>query len=141
MFDRGKPKAWFADAVTEVDMRTLGATQSAEWQAEFELLAIVVAVRLWVHELTDESFAVLQTDAMAALGAARRLAGRSPVMNFLAGEYALTLETHNMTASHFHLPGTLNFEYTNTLAAILGRVDASPRAERRACLWLPQVVP
>ena len=52
----------------------------------------------------------MHTDAKAALFTARRLAGRTPAMNFLAGELAISLESNNIATSFFHVPGALNFE-------------------------------
>ena len=126
LFEHGVPVAWFADEVTDTDITTLKATRTSEWQAEFELLTIVIAVRVWLHLLTDASFTPVHTDAKAALFTARRLAGRTPAMHFLAGELAISLESNNIATSFFHIPGALNFE-----CDALGRVPTGAAVPER----------
>ena len=56
------------------------------WQLEWELPAIVVSFDLWRPTLATRAVALVQTDASAALGVARRLAGRTPAVNHLTAE-------------------------------------------------------
>ncbi|CAK0883204.1 unnamed protein product, partial [Prorocentrum cordatum] len=110
-FVDGAPRAWIAEEWADADLELLHATRGdPAWQAEWELLALLVAVDCWLPRLEDEALALLQTDATAALFSAARLAGRTPLMNALAAELALRFESANVHVSLEHVAGTLNFE-------------------------------
>ncbi|CAK0835747.1 unnamed protein product [Prorocentrum cordatum] len=110
-FVDGAPRAWIAEEWADADLELLHATRGdPAWQAEWELLALLVAVDCWMPRLKDEALALLQTDATAALFSAARLAGRTPLMNALAAELALRFESANVHVSLEHVAGTLNFE-------------------------------
>ncbi|CAK0849002.1 unnamed protein product [Prorocentrum cordatum] len=95
-FVDGAPRAWIAE----------GWADAAEW----ELLALLVAVDCWLPRLRDEALALPQTGATAALFSAARLAGRTPLMNAFAAELALRFESANVRVSLEHVAGALNFE-------------------------------
>jgi hypothetical protein len=79
------------------------------WQAEWELLVILVAIDTWMTFLKDQAV-VLQSDAAAALFATRRRAGRTPAMNALCAEIALRCESLQLDLREEHLRGAFNFE-------------------------------
>ena len=73
------------------------------WQPEWELLAFVVPVDLWRPLLATRTVALVQTDAFAALGVARRLARRTPAVNNLEAELGLRLQCMGCTQQDEHL--------------------------------------
>ena len=70
----------------------------------------MLAVDAWIVHLKDQGALLIQMDATAALHAAARGAGRTPVMNAIAAELALRMESAGASAVPEHLCGTLNFE-------------------------------
>ena len=82
----------------------------AAWQAEWELFAILLAIDHWLPIIRKERIFLVQSDAMAALHATQRSAGRTPIMNALSAEVALRLESAMVHVSLEHYRGTLNFE-------------------------------
>ena len=111
LFEDGRPKAWAAEAWDEQDLALFHAKRGdPAWQAEWELLAVLVAVDVWLPHLHGQGMCLLQTDAAAALHDAARLAGRTPAMSAIAAELALRLESAQVHVQPEHLSGTLNFE-------------------------------
>ena len=111
LFPCGSPAQWFAGDWTAQDAQILRAELGeAAWQAEWELLALLRAVDTWIAHLNCRSAALFQMDATAALHTAARGAGRTPVMNALAAELAIRMESANAIILPEHLSGTLNFE-------------------------------
>ena len=105
------PAQWFAQEWTDSDAEIFGATLGdPAWQAEWELIALLLAVDAWIAHLRDQRALLVQLDATAALYTAARGAGRTPVMNAIAAEIALRMESAGATAIPEHLCGTLNFE-------------------------------
>ena len=119
--------AYFNDKLSHFDFERFGSTPGdPAFQSEYELLALVVAVRVfqpWI--LHDDAVArvVLRSDNMATVGAAMRYKAVSPIMAQLTVE--LMLELESMQVSHVlaqHVAGSLNH-----LADELSRmVDGQP---------------
>ena len=104
------------------------------------MLAIFVAVGLWLPEVAGRTAAVIQTDATAALFNVRTLSGKTPAMNALTAEIALRLESVGVETAPEHLSGVLNFEcdaFSREAqgAAVPERLRGLPR------LWPPPRVP
>ena len=107
----GRPLAWIAIHWTQQDADLLLAKiGDAAWQAEWELYAILIAIDYWLPIIRMESMCFVQSDAMAALHATQRSAGRTPIMNALSAEVALRLESAMVHVGLEHYRGALNFE-------------------------------
>jgi hypothetical protein len=146
LFKFGQPVAWIAEDWGEHDLRVLKATRGdPAWQAEWELLAVLIAVDTWLPHLHAQAVSLLQTDATAALYDATRMAGRTPAMNALAAELALRFESAQVHMTGEHLSGTLNFacdalsrlsEGTARVPeALAGVARATPRPRVPAFFW------
>ena len=111
MFKQGLPVQWLAQEWSGSDAQLMHATLGdPAWQAEWEFLALLRAVDTWIALLRGVDAAVFQMDATAALHAAARGAGRTPIMNAIAAELAIRLESVGAGLIPEHLCGTLNFE-------------------------------
>ena len=91
---RGVPHSWCAQEIDENDLARIAG----------------MSVGLWRPLLATRAVALVQTDASAALGVARRLAGRTLAMNNLAAELGLRLQCMGRTLQDEHLRGILNVE-------------------------------
>ncbi|CAK0898756.1 unnamed protein product [Prorocentrum cordatum] len=96
---------YIASPLNHWDTRLLGiAIGECTSQAVAELLAVVVAVKAWGRYFkTSTTLLELRSDSTAALGVANKLASPNKVLNFLAAELALFLETHclpDLVAQH-----------------------------------------
>lgn len=99
----GQPQAWIAEEWAGNDLEILHVTRGdAAWQAEWELFD------LWLPHFKDQTLALIQTDATAALYSSARSASRTPIMNALAAELALRFESASVHVLPEHLSGTLN---------------------------------
>ena len=80
------------------------------WQAEWELLAILISLHAFHDKLMSvRAHVVVQSDSMAALGAAMKVSSSSYYMNALAAEIALVLEElGSEVVLTDHLPAALN---------------------------------
>ena len=74
---------WVTDVITEDGMAQSKCQRTSEYQPEFELIAVLVAVRVWSDKLPNAGFAVFR-----ATRAGLYVAGR---LNMLAGELAVRL--------------------------------------------------
>ena len=111
LFVKGFPVSWIASPWSQEDLDIFGARiGDPAWQAEWELLAILVAIDTWLPLLVGENACLVQSDALAALHSAARLAGRSASMNALAAEIALGIESAQVNLDAEHLRGALNFQ-------------------------------
>ena len=101
-----------AQEIDENDLERMAVIhRDSAWQAEWELLAIVVSVDLWRPLLATRAVTLVQTDFSAARGVARRLAGRAPAMNNLAAELGLRLQCMGCTRQdEWASSGALNVE-------------------------------
>ena len=78
----GVPRSWGAQEIDENDLERMPATHGdSAW-----LPAFVMSFDLWRPLLARRAVAPVQTDASAASGVVRRLAGRTPAMSNLASE-------------------------------------------------------
>ena len=119
------PGAWQASSTLNVcrtpggpkkSMRTISrrwpsVNSDSAWQPAWELQPIAVSVDRWRPLLATRAVvALVNTDASAAFGVARRLAGRTLAMDYLAAELGLRLRCVGCTLQDEHLRGTLNVE-------------------------------
>ena len=75
LFQHGTPHAWMAEEWAEADFTLLKARRGdPAWQ----LLAVLIAVDLWLPLLHSQAMFFLRTDATAALHDAVRMSGRTP---------------------------------------------------------------
>ena len=126
LFRNGVPLEWLAVDWSQEDLRLFGAkVGDPAWQAEWEILAILIALDTWLARLRGEAACLIQSDALAALYTARKLAGRSPAMNFVAAEIALRVESAHILLDAEHVKGILNFE-CDALSR-LGQGEAIPK--------------
>ena len=89
LFKFGTPVAWIAEEWSPDDYELLKATRGdPAWQAEWELLAVLIAIDTWLARLHSQAMCLVQTDATAALHDVMRMAGRTPAMNALTAELA-----------------------------------------------------
>ena len=109
LFKRDKAVEYWADVITPDDVAFLRAQLESLWQPEFEMLAILVSLRVWSSYLQFHSVNV-HGDALAALYAAEKGSSRSPAMHFLAGEIGLLCEMQSMTLTCKHVPEACNIE-------------------------------
>ena len=117
-----KAVAYLATPVTRFDRVRLGAPVEPDpaYMAEWELLAVLVALKTWASQLKGQRTGfLLQMDSKAALGAALKLASPTPSVNVIAAEVALALEILNVEALQGeHYRGTINIE-ADALSRIL----------------------
>ena len=73
------------------------------------MLAILVSIRIWAPFL-KRGKVIVHGDAKSALHAARKMAGRSPALNALAGELGVTCEVHTIGIDVKHLLGAVNVQ-------------------------------
>jgi hypothetical protein len=145
LFKNQAPVAWMAEEWTKLDLELLKAKSGdPAWQAEWELLAMLIAVDKWLPHLHGQAFCMVQTDATAALHDAARMAGRTPAMNAMAAELALRFESAQLHVVPKHLSGTMNFECDalSRLArgaavpkVLMHTLRATPRPRDSAFFW------
>ena len=83
---------------------------------------IVVSVDLWRLLLATRAVALAQTDASAALGVARGLAGRTAAMHNLAAELSLRLQCMRCALQDEHLVGTFNVDFGPTALSTMCQI-------------------
>ena len=111
LFWAGAPWAWIAGSWTTLDTERFHAVVGdPAWQAEWEILAALIAIHVWLKHLWGHPLAILQLDATAALHSILRASGRTPAMNAVAAEVAIRLTIAQIELQGEHLSGTLNFE-------------------------------
>ena len=110
LFINGIISDWIADIITEVDHFVLQTTAGCEGQSAFEALAILVAARHWLPAFRDVPVTlVVQSDSVAALGAAARLGSPVEKLNTIVRELALEMAEGEFEVSLYgHVPGHLN---------------------------------
>ena len=145
LFKNKVPVAWIAEDWGTNDLTLLKAERgNPAWQAEWELLAILIAVDTWLPHLFGQAMCMIQTDATAALHDAQRMAGRTPAMNALAAELALRFESAQVHITPEHLSGTLNFQCdalsrisqgAEVPQVLRSRPRASPRPRLPSFFW------
>ena len=117
-----KPLGFLCTPITVFDRKRLGAPLEPDpaWMAEWEILAVLVALKTWAGQLTGQRTGfLLQMDSKAALGAALKLASPTPTVNLLAAEVSLALETLGVEVLQGeHYRGVINVE-ADALSRIL----------------------
>ena len=94
-----------------LDHEMMGTVEGVpDYQATFEACAILVAARTWLPLWQDRPTSIcMQSDSLAALGAAAKMGSTVPALNTITRELALDLAEGNYEMQWFgHLPGTLN---------------------------------
>jgi hypothetical protein len=108
-----EPVNFWADSITAQDEQVWRAEKGISGHmALWELLTLVVSVRIWAPFLRGDLAEVrVQADSMPALGAAVKMTSPTPVLNELAMELALALESIGAeVAVGEHIRGVLNVE-------------------------------
>ena len=111
LVENGVPTGFLHDTISEDDRERMGTTAGqCQGQSAFETLAVLIAVRTWMPIWVDLPVAVIvQSDSIAALGAAAKSGSGIPHMNAVIREMALDLAEGNYHADLFgHVPGSLN---------------------------------
>ena len=102
--------SWFADALTGADEHWLSAViGQPHHMALWELLAILVAVRLWRGSRHESARIGVRSDSLSALSALIRGSSPNPAINKLVAE--LLLDEAELSASLgilTHIPGAAN---------------------------------
>ena len=115
----GRIAAFFSDEITATDCTILGVTHGSHTgQQAFEALAVLVAVRLWMPEITSRRATLaVRTDNIGALTVVASLKGKGPSMGLVARELALDFGSCSYAPRVVeHLPGV-----ANVLADVLSR--------------------
>ena len=132
LFHKGRPWKYWADTITDEDLAFLKAERKPEWQPEFELLGIVVSLKIWASLLELQSVTI-HGGALAALYAADKFSSKSPAMNFIAGELGLLVEAKSVHITCKRVPESVNLD-----ADALSRL-AEGRALPRSLLGVDHV--
>ena len=105
-----KPVHWFTSQIQAEDLERFG--QGPEWMAEYELLAVLLAIVTWGTLLKGWTTQFwLQMDSAPALSAALKLSSSTATVNLVAAEIALRLEALSIPQIEGeHYRGTLNIE-------------------------------
>ncbi|KAF4687572.1 hypothetical protein FOZ60_003793 [Perkinsus olseni] len=109
--EKATPVSYFADAVSDHDVELLGAGRgSCSSQSCFELLAIVVALKLWSSRLYDCSRVVVESDSLVALSVMIRQRSSSLVLRRLVEKVAMmmALDLRLLEVRYRHMRGSSN---------------------------------
>ena len=78
-FENGFPLVWMAGDWSDEDCTLLRAVRGdPAWQAEWELLAALLAIDLWLPRLRGRALCLFQMDATAALYTIMKASGKRP---------------------------------------------------------------
>ena len=145
LFVQGRRIARCAGDWTSTDLRLRRAVRGdPAWQAEWEILAALVAVDVWLPRLRGQTLCLIQMDATAALFSIMKSTGKTPVMNAMCAEIALRLECARVQTVPEHLTGTLNFDCdalsrlstgSEIPVALRGVLRAHPRLRSASFFW------
>ena len=137
------PLLCFAFPLACKDAQLFNATiGDPSWQSEWELLAVLVSLRIFAEELNG-GWVALESDNTATLQAALDFRASSPLMLALAAEVSLELEANSLELQFaHHIRGVANYEADalsrlSLGAAIPARLQAVPRRSvpRRDRSW------
>ena len=104
---------YWHDTISEEDLARFKAQRGdPAYMAEWEILAILISLKIWGHRLkASRAQLIVQVDSKAAMGAALKLASPRPLVNTIAAEIALELENLRADAlAPEHFRGILNVE-------------------------------
>ena len=134
----GVPVERLDDVITDDDHRIMGTVGGMpDYQASFEALAILVAARTWLPLWQDRPTSLyMQSDSLAALGAAAKVGSSVPSLNTVMRELSLDLAEGMYEMQWFgHIPGTLNV-WADALSRL--RDPNSPKSVPEALANIPK---
>jgi hypothetical protein len=105
------PLQYYADPLGPLDFKRFKANQGdSSGQQVWEALNVLCAVRLWAPLIKEMRATVrIRADSVTALQMATKLSSRTPALNGIGAELALTLETFDIAETfQEHLPGAIN---------------------------------
>ena len=108
------------DVFTEHDHTMMGTKPGdPAGQSMFEGLAVLIAARTWIAKWRDHPTSlVVQSDSLAALGAAAKGGSKVAGLNVIMRELSLDLAEGEYEANLFgHIPGRLN-EWADSLSRL-----------------------
>ena len=86
---QGTPRAWFADRLHECDLARFSAEiGKSDFNTVWELLALLVACKLWLPRVAKVCMVTLKSDSIAALRAFRKGASAAHSLNLLLRDMA-----------------------------------------------------
>ena len=123
----GRPVEWFADSIAEEDLQRFdAAVGDSAFTTLWELLAVVVAIKIW-HQGQPGACIALRSDSLSALLAIAKSSARSPGLCTLLQELALVQAKFHTDFSELrHIPGI-----SNVLPDALSRLTAPPGAAKQ----------
>ena len=121
LFCNGKPVEFYTDNISSGDLRRFRASLGDSGLTTlWEMLALLVALRIWFRHLAAEPAIMVRADSLGALRVALKLSSPDPRINAVARELALdtSTSTHQFRV-YEHIPG-----FTNYLPDCLSRLAA-----------------
>ena len=112
---------YVTDELGSVDLRRFrGKLGESGLTTLWEMLALLVALRIWFHHLAAEPAVMVRADSLGALRVALKLSSPDPRINAIARELALdtSASTHQFKLFQ-HIPG-----FSNYLPDCLSRLTA-----------------
>ena len=133
----GTPLEFFAEKLNPDDANRFKVQiGDAAGQSYWEALSILCAIRAWGKFVKDRHVRLkIRTDNMAALRLAIKLSSKSPLLNGIGAEIALSLEPYNLEELVAeHVPGKLNVR-ADTLSRLWapGGTGTIPDRQLQAC--------
>ena len=91
LVEEGRTVAYFSEMISQEDQNLWGIiVGDCKFQAKLELMAVLIAVRLWFSNWIGRKLLVgIKTDSMAALGSLRKLRSPTPMMSAIVREISL----------------------------------------------------
>ena len=107
--------------LSSADLRRFSAQLGEpKFNTLWELLAILVALGIWVPRLSSHSCIQIRSDSHGSLSSLRKLGSGCPHMSLILAEIALDDAVANASLELHHIPGV-----SNILADCLSRLFAS----------------
>ena len=127
LFHNGNPVEYFCDIISTEDFRRFhGQLGESGLTTLWEMLALLVALRIWFHHLAAEPAIMVRADSLGALRVALKMSSPDPRINAIARELALDTSTSTHQFKIFeHIPG-----FSNYLPDCLSRL-AAPADNRK----------
>jgi hypothetical protein len=139
LYHNNQPISYFADNITQRDLNRFSATTGdPAFNARWEALAILVALRSWRSSSTTAVIFQVRSDSLSALSSIVKGSSRSPSLNNIVSEIFLDeAELYNSLAIAVHMPGI-----TNIQPDALSRLSApSPSCIPQALHSVPRLQP